>query len=478
MTLPTEPDPTQKPTRAQADEPPAPGYVQVPMEGSRLLGKRYRLDERIGAGGMGVVWRGTDLMLARQVAIKLLRPEYAQQDGLDRFRAEARHAGSVSHPGIAQVYDYSEDDPTGQPYLVMELVNGPSLAWLLNEGPLEPALTMRIIGQAARGLQAAHATGLMHRDIKPGNLLISPGWQVKITDFGIARLEGSAQLTRTGAMICTPAYLAPERAAGAPATPASDLYSLGIVAFECLTGKPPFTGEPIAVALAHQERRLPPLPQGVPPQVAAFIADLTAKDPQARPGAAAPVAARAEQLSAVLGGADGGSRPRVPTGAPPPTGAEGGGNTRPDDDRPAKGGGPAGPPRRRLAGLPARAAVVVAALAMLGLGGLAIAEFIPDAAPAPVTPPAAGQPSASARASATPDRSPGPRFVSAHHGRKGGHGKHGRHGHPSKSPAPSPTPPSTSPLPSPSPTPSTTSPSPSPTPSNPTPTPTDTATTP
>jgi serine/threonine-protein kinase len=445
------------------------------MEGSRLLGKRYRLDERIGAGGMGVVWRGTDLMLKRQVAIKLLRPEYTQQDGLDRFRAEARHAGSVSHPSIAQIYDYSEDDPSGEPYLVMELVNGPSLAWLLNEGPLEPALAMRLIGQAARGLQAAHATGLMHRDIKPGNMLISPGWQVKITDFGIARLEGSAQLTRTGAMICTPAYLPPERAAGAPATPAADIYSLGIVAYECLTGEPPFTGEPIAVALAHQERRLPRLPQDVPAQVAGFVAGLTAKDPQARPGSAAQVAARAEQLSAMLGGADAGARRRAaPAGAPGPPGAGGGGHTRPEDR--ATAGGPAEPPGRRLAGLPARAAVAAAALAVLGLGGWAVAELTHGAAPrSPVTPPAAGQPTASAHASATADQSP--RVISAHHG-KGGHGKHARHGHPSKPPTPSPTPPSTSPAPSAAPSPSTTPPSPSPSPTTPSPTPTGTATAP
>lgn len=273
----------------------------LPVSTGSLLGSRYRLDDRVGAGGMGEVWRATDLVLDRLVAVKLLHPGYAQdEDDLTRFRAEARHAGSLSHPGIAQVYDYGEADPPYPPYLVMELVDGPSLASLLDEGPADPARTMGLVAQAARALQAAHLAGLVHRDIKPDNLLLSRSGQLKITDFGIAHAAGAAPLTRPGTLIGTPAYLAPERAAGEPATPAADLYALGIVAFECLTGEPPFTGEPLAVALAHQVRPLPSLPPSVPVEVAELVADLTAKDPRARPASAAEVAGRAEQLRTIL----------------------------------------------------------------------------------------------------------------------------------------------------------------------------------
>jgi eukaryotic-like serine/threonine-protein kinase len=263
-----------------------------------LAGGRYRLDGRIATGGMGEVWRATDLVLGRPVAVKLLRPGSAGgEEDLARFRAEARHAGALSHPGIAQVYDYCEADP---PCLVMELVDGPCLARLLEGGPLDPAWTMGLIAQAARALAAAHAAGLVHRDIKPQNVLIDRDGQVKVTDFGIASAAGSAPLTRPGALIGTPAYLAPERAAGAPATPAADLYALGIVAYQCLTGRLPFEGEPLAVALAHARQPLPPLPPWVPGEVAALVADLTAKDPRARPASAGQVSSRAEQLRAAL----------------------------------------------------------------------------------------------------------------------------------------------------------------------------------
>ncbi len=167
----------------------------------------------------------------------------------------------MAHQNIARVYDYGE--PEGeQPFLVMELVEGPSLAHVLMTGPLDAARTMDVLAQAACGLQAAHAEGLIHRDIKPGNLLLAPGGTVKITDFGIAHAVGSAPLTLTGTLLGTPGYLAPERASGAQATPATDLYALGIVAYECLAGAPPFAGKPLDVTLAHRDRPLPPLPAG------------------------------------------------------------------------------------------------------------------------------------------------------------------------------------------------------------------------
>ena len=235
-------------------------------------------------GGVGEVWRATDLVLGRPVAVKLLRTEYAQHpEVLARFRAEARHAGSVSHPGIAQVYDFGEDGAAASPYLVMELVDGPSLARLLTAGPLTPAHAMDVLAQAAAGLQAAHAAGLVHRDVKPGNLLVGPSGQVKITDFGIAHAAWSAPITQTGALVGTPAYLAPERVVGGPATPASDLYSLGVVGYQCLTGTVPFAGIPHEVTAAHRHRTLPPLPPAVPAGAAELVLDLTATDPAARP---------------------------------------------------------------------------------------------------------------------------------------------------------------------------------------------------
>jgi serine/threonine-protein kinase len=199
----------------------------------------------------------------------------------------------VSHPGIAQVYDYGEDGAAVSPYLVMELVDGPSLARVLAAGPLAPARAMDVLAQAAAGLQAAHAAGLVHRDVKPGNLLVGRSGQVKITDFGIAHAAWSAPLTQTGALVGTPAYLAPERVTGGPATPASDLYSLGVVGYQCLTGAAPFDGVP-PVTAAHQHRTLPPLPAAVPAEVAELVRDLTARD--RRPGRPARVRSRCGPL--------------------------------------------------------------------------------------------------------------------------------------------------------------------------------------
>ena len=272
-----------------------------------MLRDRYRLDALIASGGMGDVWRGTDLAIDRRVAIKLLRPEHADdEDGPARFRAEAHHAGSLSHPNIAQVFDYGEARAAEPGYLVMELVEGLSLTRILDDGPLPPGDVMDVVAQAARGLAAAHQAGLVHRDIKPGNLLVRLDGLVKITDFGIATRAGenpvTQPVTQPGMLIGTPAYLAPERISGIPATPATDLYALGVVAHQCLTGHVPFAGEPLAVALAHLDRGIPPLPAFVPPAVAALVADLTRQDPAARPGSAWDVAVRAEHLRVILSG--------------------------------------------------------------------------------------------------------------------------------------------------------------------------------
>jgi eukaryotic-like serine/threonine-protein kinase len=248
-----------------------------------IFDERYRLDERIAAGGVGQVWRATDLLLQRPVAVKVLRPEYADHpDTLDRFRKEARHAGALSHPHVAQVYDYGPAGPGGSPYLVMEFVDGPSLADILAVDPLEPAVALDVIAQAADGLSAAHRAGLVHRDVKPANILIGPEWRVKVTDFGISYAAGQTPVTGPGLVMGTTLYMAPERIAGGPGSPASDLYALGIVLFECLTGVAPYEGTPADVLAAHLYLPLPPLPADVPPELDSLVARLTVKDPARR----------------------------------------------------------------------------------------------------------------------------------------------------------------------------------------------------
>ncbi len=262
-----------------------------------VLGGRYELAEQVGNGGYCEVWRAADTVLSRPVAVKLLHPGYVGKAGVRaRFQAEARHAGALSHQNIARVYDYGESVGGQPPYLVMELVDGPSLEDVLVGGPLDARQSMDVIAQAAAGLQAAHDAGLIHRDVKPANLLLTFGGVVKITDFGIARAVGSAAVTPSGEMMGTPGYHAPEQVAGEAVTPASDLYALGVVAYECLAGVPPFTGTALEMAVAHRDRPLPPLPPSVPADVRAFVARLTAKDPAGRPGSAAEVAGRAASL--------------------------------------------------------------------------------------------------------------------------------------------------------------------------------------
>jgi serine/threonine-protein kinase len=266
------------------------------------LAGRYHLEELIAIGGMGEVWQAMDQALSRSVAVKLLRPEYLHDEvTLLRFRAEAQHAGLLNHPGIAQVYDYQDASLERPAYLVMELVTGPSLAGLLTGGRLDPRRTADVLAQAAAALHAAHAAGVLHRDIKPGNLLLASDGQVKVTDFGIAQSSRTGHLTRTGALLGTTGYLAPERVSGRSATVASDLYALGIVGYECLTGRPPFQGEPLQVALAHRDQDLPALPpcclsEPGGTELAALITDLTARDPADRPVSAAVVAERAGRI--------------------------------------------------------------------------------------------------------------------------------------------------------------------------------------
>jgi len=394
-----------------------------------VLRGRYRLDVLIATGGMGEVWRGTDLAIDRRVAIKVLRPEHEDdEEGLARFRAEAHHAGSLSHPNIAQVFDYGEPAGAEPGYLVMELVDGLSLTRILDDGPLSPEDVMDVVAQTARGLAAAHRTGLVHRDIKPGNLLLRSDGLVKITDFGIAHADGQTTFTQPGMLIGTPAYLSPERVSGASATPAGDLYALGVVAHQCLTGHVPFAGEALAVALAHLDRGLPALPPSVPPEVAALVTDLTRKDPAARPPSAWDVALEAEYLRVLLSSPEVLSRPdraAAPLAVPGAgravlAGAALAGAGPPD---PAPAAAPAdwtrSPPRggrsrsrgsRRAPGrasLPARGALAATGLAAIGFISWTLAT-LPGPAPAGASSPAVAPPAASRSSapSVTPRQSP------------------------------------------------------------------------
>jgi serine/threonine protein kinase len=259
------------------------------VEADVLLSGRYRLARRMAVGGMGQVWEAEDTVLHRTVAIKILS-DGLSSDGTsaERFRREAQAAAGLSHPNVAGVFDYGEDD--GTQFIVMELVAGETLAERIRrEGRLEPGEAARIAGEIAAALEAAHDAGIVHRDIKPGNVMLTDQGEVKVLDFGIAAASGH-DLTATGMTIGTAAYLSPEQAAGDRATPASDVYSLGVVLYEMLAGRPPFTGEtPVAVAAAHVSQEAPSLVEevpDVPPYLALACEKALAKDPARRPRSA------------------------------------------------------------------------------------------------------------------------------------------------------------------------------------------------
>lgn len=282
-------DPTLPPTQAT----PATGPGGGPERFADDRG-RYRLDSRIATGGMGEVWRATDTTLGREVAVKLLKAEYADDPAFrQRFEIEARHAAALHHPNVAGVFDVGEStsqDGSGapRPFLVMELVDGEPLSTLLRRGvddgrSLDREVLRDLMAQAGDAVGAAHAAGIVHRDIKPANLMVTPQRQVKITDFGIARAADAVGLTQTGAVMGTPQYLSPEQARGETATPRSDVYSLGVVAFECLAGRRPFEADsPVATALAHLREPVPDLPSDVPSDLAAVVQRALAKDPADR----------------------------------------------------------------------------------------------------------------------------------------------------------------------------------------------------
>ncbi len=336
------------------------------------VGERYELAQLIAAGGMGQVWRGTDVLLGRPVAVKVLRSEYTGDPTFRaRFRAEAQHAAALSHPNIAAVFDYGETEATdgsGETlaYLVMELVEGePLSAVLQREGRLSAAATLSLLEQTASALAEAHRVGLVHRDVKPGNILVRGDGSVKITDFGIAWSAESVPLTRTGQVIGTPQYLAPEVAEGHHALPASDVYALGLVGYECLTGHPAFDGENAVTIALKQVREDPdPLPEDLPGGVRALIRRSLAKDPAARiPDGAAFVAA-VEDVRAGRALPEPPPTRAVAVQVGPPTGRH---------RAPLAGARTAGPPSRHRRGL---AAVLVPVVTLLLGAGAAAGVFV------------------------------------------------------------------------------------------------------
>lgn len=265
-----------------------------------LLNGRYELGDTIGSGGMGRVHRAVDTRLGRTVAVKILRVDGSEDDATARarFRAEATLAGSLHHPSIAQVYDVGEDEssPDREPFIVMQLIDGTPLSQLLAErGAIRPDGVAEIVAQVADALETAHAAGIVHRDLKPSNIVVTPHGRAVLVDFGIAWSAGSEPLTQTGSIIGTAEYFSPEQASGKPATARSDLYSLGIVAYHCVTGQSPFRREtPVATAMAQLREPLPPMDDSVPATLRTLIISLTQKNPDDRPSSAAAVASLAK----------------------------------------------------------------------------------------------------------------------------------------------------------------------------------------
>jgi serine/threonine-protein kinase len=283
-----------------------------------VLGGRYRLVELLGQGGMATIYRARDSQLERDVAVKVLRPEYGTDpDFIDRFRHEAQSAASLNHPGVVAVYDYGTD-PVG-PFIVMELVEGEDLATIVRRsGALPPRAAARLVAQAARAIAAAHDRGFVHRDVKPGNMLVTREGRVKVADFGIARALSESALTLPGTTLGSVHYFSPEQARGELATPASDIYSLGIVLYELLTGKRPWTGDTAAAIATARLTGAVPSPSavhgGIPPTLETVVRKALAPNAEDRYATAAEMA---EALEAFVGEGPGaaGSRSRDAAGA-------------------------------------------------------------------------------------------------------------------------------------------------------------------
>ncbi|MGW7383885.1 serine/threonine-protein kinase [Streptomyces sp. NPDC054794] len=390
-----------------------------------LLADRYELQELLGRGAMGEVWRACDHLLGRPVAVKLLRAEEVAD--AERFHLEAQIAARLNHPNVVGMYDFGSHHD--QLHLVMELVDGWNLAQERSlRGALAPAEAAAITAQAAAGLSAAHQQGVVHRDVKPANVMLATDRTVKITDFGIARFteEAASGLTATGKIIGTADYLAPERALGRPAQPASDVYSLGCVLYELLTGRPPFS-EATSLAVVQQHVSATPAPPyrlrpGIPRSVSDYVLHMLAKDPAHRP--------TAEQAADWLATQSGTSRPAeldgttlMPAPAIPSSSA-----LHADESRAGTHSRPSG--RRKLA---SKVVLAGAGLALFA-GATALGASLNSGATAP-TSPVSPSPTRIARtpASRAPATTPSPAPPSAktsprpqHGGDKGGEwsGKH------------------------------------------------------
>ncbi|GIF71928.1 serine/threonine-protein kinase [Asanoa siamensis] len=268
------------------------------MSGRRLA-DRYELEEVLARGGMGVVWRGRDLRLDRAVAVKLVSgPAAADPTMVERFAREARAAALLNHPNIVGIHDFGTDGDDS--YLVMELVEGRSLAAVLADGPLPVADAVEVTAQACAGLAAAHDAGIVHRDVKPANLIRTPAGVVKVCDFGVAHLAHAERLTSSAIAMGSTSYMAPEQVNGEPVDARTDLYGLGCTLYALLAGAPPFVGAtPLAVVHQHVTTPPPDLLRArpdVPPALATLVADLLAKRPEDRPGSARVVGARLAAL--------------------------------------------------------------------------------------------------------------------------------------------------------------------------------------
>ncbi len=245
----------------------------------QVIHGRYRLEGRLGIGGMSTVHRAFDTRLEREVAVKLLAEHLAEDETfVSRFRREALAAARLVHPNIVQVYDFGLDDAAGQHFIVMELVNGPSCAQLLRDrGVLGIDETLDIVGQASLGLDHAHRNGVVHRDVKPGNLLMSEDDVVKLADFGIARATEQSSITQVGSVLGTAAYLAPEQARGEEAGPAADLYALAVVTYQLLSGRLPYEATSLSELTLKQQREAPTPLDAVNPEVPPSLARAVAR---------------------------------------------------------------------------------------------------------------------------------------------------------------------------------------------------------
>lgn len=365
------------------------------MTTEQLFAGRYRLERRLGVGGMATVQLAFDTRLERLVAVKLLAEHLAEDSAfVARFRREALSAAKLVHPNIVQVFDFGTDNGSGRQFIVMEFVDGNSCAEILRDrGPLAPRDAVEILTQACRGLHYAHRNGVIHRDVKPGNLMVNTEGVVKLADFGIAKAAEQSDITKVGSVLGTAAYLSPEQARGEPAGPASDLYALGVVSYQLMAGRLPYEAASLTDLARLQEAGAPPRldhdVRDVPPALAAAVARALARDPGQRYEDAAEMEDALHDGLAGIGGtsSDLDSTHMLPpsedstrmldrTQAAPPTGTRR--RLQPIDEparpRPAQRRAPAGPPPRKQGSGAGKWLALVLVILLLAGGGYAYTQ--------------------------------------------------------------------------------------------------------